>query len=101
MIEIPVNSDLAQRFSVAIDGVRYRVRVTYNSFREVWTMDLEDSSGPVVSGISLVGGVDLVKQYNLPFQGMYVINLEDSSADASATNLGEEVRVVILEEGDL
>lgn len=69
--EIPLTPD-PQRFTVTLSGVDYRLTVQYRAAGgSGWVLDIADTSNePIVSGIPLVTGVDLLGQYrHLGFSG--------------------------------
>lgn len=69
--EIPL-SPTPQSFSITLGGVEYRLTVKYqNTLLGGWYIDIADASGsPLVNGIPLVTGCDLLGQYKyLGFNG--------------------------------
>lgn len=62
--EIPLTPD-PQTFTVTLSGVIYRLTVQYRDAGGTgWILDVADASGnPLVNGIPLVTGVDLLGQY--------------------------------------
>lgn len=96
MIEIPLNSNPEQLFSITINGETYDCRVKLNSRTSVWSISLAQSGVDILNGISLLGGVDIFKQYNIPIRNAYVVNLDEPTLDASKTNLGTSTRLYIL-----
>lgn len=96
--EIPfVNEDGNQEFDITLDEVVYRLRFTYNSRLNKWAMDILNSSGTeLLCGILMVLGVDFLAQYvskSLPSGKMYLVNLVDSSVEATENNFGLDVRL--------
>lgn len=67
--EIPLTPD-NQQFSIVLAGNAYRMRVLWRDI--YWIVDLLDGSGnPIINGIPLVTGADLLAQYaylNLGFR---------------------------------
>lgn len=69
--EIPLTPE-AQRFSITLSGVEYRLTFQYRDAGGAgWVLDIADAnSQPVVSGIPLVTGIDLLEPYrHLNFGG--------------------------------
>jgi hypothetical protein len=61
--EIPLTPQ-SQVLFVALSGTTYRLSVTWRKLAATWFLDIADSSGnPLVSGIALVTGADLLGQY--------------------------------------
>jgi hypothetical protein len=96
--EIPLTAD-NQQFSIIIAGTTYRISITW---RDVyWIMDLrDDRSDPVILGMPLVTGADLLAQYGylrLGFQ--LVVACDDSSQDYPTKNdLGTGSHLLIITE---
>ena len=69
--EIPLSPD-PQRFTITLGGVDYRLTVQYRKAGGAgWVLDIADASNqPLVRGLPLVTGVDLLGQYrHLEFGG--------------------------------
>lgn len=62
--EIPLTPD-PQRFTVTLSGVDYRMTVQYRDAGGAgWVLDIADATNqPLVSGVPLVTGADLLGQY--------------------------------------
>ena len=62
--EIPLTAT-PQTFKVQLAGVLYQLRLTYLDVDQGgWVLDLSTESGaPLINGIPLVTGVDLLEQY--------------------------------------
>jgi hypothetical protein len=59
--EIPLTAD-NQQFSIILAGTTWRISITWRDL--YWIMDLQNDRGePVISGIPLVTGADLLAQY--------------------------------------
>jgi len=62
--EIPLSA-APQSFLIALSGTTYALTVKWNGVNAAWTLDIASADGtPIVSGIPLVTGVDLLE----PFQ---------------------------------
>lgn len=96
MIEIPLNSSPEQLFSITLNGETYDCRVILNSRTGVWSISFAQSGVDIVNGVALLGGVDILKQYNIPIENAYVVNLDTPNQDASKDNLGVVARLFIL-----
>lgn len=61
MAEIPLTAD-NQQFSIALAGTDYQLRILWRD--AFWCLDLSDAQGrTVISGIPLITGYDLLRQY--------------------------------------
>lgn len=96
MIEIPLNSSPEQLFSITLNGNTYDCRVILNSRTSVWSISFAQSGVDIVNGVSLLGGVDILKQYNLPIENAYVVNLDEFNSDPGKDNLGTVAKLFIL-----
>jgi len=96
MIEIPLNSRSAQNFNITIDGNVFDCRVILNSRTGVWSINFSQDGVHLVSGVSLLGGVDQLQQYNLPITNMYMVNLDNTDQDPTKLNLGTGAKLFIL-----
>jgi len=96
--EIPL-TPAPQRFSIELNGVNYNLRIVWNTIAGVWVLDIADTDNvPLVQGIPLVTGADLLEQYqHLNFGGGIVV-LTDANPDAVPTieNLGSSGRVYFV-----
>lgn len=87
-------SPTPQRFTINLGGIEYGLTVRYrNTDMGGWTLDIADRSGvPIVNGIPLVTGCDLLAQYrHLGFAGELRAQTDDEP-DAAPTfeNLGNQ-----------
>lgn len=90
--EVPLSAK-AQRLTIALAGVSYQLNVFWNSFANAWVLDIADKSGaPLVSGIHIITGTDLLAQYRyLGFVGSLVAQTDyEIDAVPTLTNLGSE-----------
>ncbi|WP_281659636.1 phage baseplate plug family protein [Microvirgula aerodenitrificans] len=91
VVEIPLTPD-PQRFTITLSGVDYRLTVRWREAVDGgWTLDIADAAGtPIVRGIPLVTGVDLLKQYRyMGFPGgLFVLTTDDLAAPPTFENLG-------------
>ena len=89
--EIPLNGN-AQQFYITLAGVTYRMLLMWReSLWGGWFLDINDlSNNPLVQGIPLVTGADLLEQYpDLNIGGsMYVVSDGDPDATPTFDNLG-------------
>ncbi len=101
MIEIPLNSNPEQLFSITIEGNAYDCRVILNSRTGIWSISFSQSGTDIINGISLLGGIDILKQYNIPINNIYVVNLDQSNQDPGKDNLGTIAKLFILTDEEI
>lgn len=90
--EVPLLAAQAQSFSVSLNQLDYNLRVLWNVAANCWVLDIANSDDtPLVSGIPLVTGVDLLSQYAYLGIGGSLFALTDVDTDAVPTyeNLGQ------------
>jgi hypothetical protein len=90
VFEIPLTG-VSQRFGITLANVRYILTVRWNSKVSSWFLDIADSGNiPVLSGIPLVTGVDLLEQFEYLGLGGQLFVQTDGDAQAIPTyeNLG-------------
>lgn len=81
--EIPLSPE-PQRFTITLSGVDYRLTVQYRKAGGAgWVLDIADANNaPLVSGIPLVTGIDLLGQYrHLGFAGRLWVQGADDPDD--------------------
>lgn len=77
--EIPL-SPTPQTFNISLAGVTYKFTVSWNWVSACWVIDIADATGnPVVRGIPMVTGVDLLSPYAyLGFGGQLVVQTDNA-----------------------
>ena len=88
--EIPT-SPTPQKFSVSLSGVTRELMLHWDAPAACWIMDIADDTGtPILSGIPLITGADLLAQY--AYAGLAGIMLVQTDHDPDAVptfaNLG-------------
>lgn len=88
-----------QSFGITLAGKEYRLTVRWFDAPEAgWTLDIEepDKAAPIVMGIPLVAGCDLLEQYEyLQFGGELWV---EGELPPALDNLGSEVELVFIVE---
>lgn len=83
--EIPL-TPTPQRFSISLGGVTYQLRSVWNPLAQAWVVDIADSSGqPIVSGIPLVCGANLLEQFDYLGIGGELIAQSDNDPNVPPT----------------
>ncbi len=83
VVEIPLSPE-AQKFAIALAGITYRMRLTYNTAAEgSWILDIGTADGALlIAGLPLVTGIDLLEQHaHLGLGGsLYAVTNDDTDA---------------------
>lgn len=67
-VEIPLQP-IDQEFRVPLGGLSYVLRLTWNQYASAWILDIaSDTTAPLVSGIPLITGVNLLDPF--PYLGI-------------------------------
>lgn len=83
--EIPL-SPQPQMFGIAIAGTTYTLTVTWNWVNASWIINIADASGnPIISGIPMVTGADLLEQYAYLNLGFALVAQTDNAPDVVPT----------------
>ena len=88
-----------QTLSISLAGVVYKLRLTWNSQNLSWQIDIADASGnPIISGIPLVTGTDLLAPYAyMNFGGALVATTDgDTYAKPTYQNLGAAGKLLFV-----
>jgi len=97
--EIPLSSD-SQRFTITLAGLVYNLALTWRTGTG-WVLDIADANAvPLVSGIPLVTGTDLLGQFRyLGVGGRLVVLVEgDIAAVPDYSDLGTEGKLYFITE---
>jgi hypothetical protein len=114
MQRIPFTSDPNATFTASIDGVDYQFDTLYNERASVWTFDLSlaKTGAPLVTGVPILLGCDLLAPYGLDIGSLYAVDLTAAAqreqaghrsqpVDAGPEDLGVRVMVVYLAPGEV
>ena len=88
---VPLQAN-AQTFPISLAGTVYNLTIHWNAPSAAWILDIADAGkNPMVSGIPLVTGTDLLAQYAyLGFGGQLIAQTDnDTSAVPTYANLGQ------------
>lgn len=97
---IPVQPSTAQQFRTTLNGTKYLLKFKYIDAPQAgWILDISDDLGnPVVSGVPLVTGADLLAQYgylNFGFQ-LIVVSSPDPSYAPQFADLGVTSQLIAV-----
>lgn len=72
-------SALPQNLTATLGGVTYRLQLRWNPPSNVWVANIADFAGnPLVNGVPLVTGADLLAQFAyLGFEGALIVTKDD------------------------
>lgn len=101
MIEIPLNSSPEQKFKIQIDNIVFDIRVVLNSRLSKWSISIGKNGEDILNGLALVGGVNILNQFNIELDNMYLVNLDNHRNDPSKSNLGTISKLFILSESEV
>lgn len=83
--EVPL-SPQPQTFGIAIAGTTYTLTVVWNWVNASWILNIADASGnPILSGIPMVTGADLLEQFSYLGFGFQLIAQTDNAPDVVPT----------------
>lgn len=97
--EIPLTPD-NQQFRILLGDTTYTLKVIWRDVAG-WIMDVMDSSGaPLLSGVPLVTGANLLQQYpQLGINGALVVATDKGAPyTPSKTNLGTYSHLIFVQE---
>lgn len=84
-------SATAQSFFIQLDNISYKITLRWNAVAVCWVMDIADfEEEPMVQGIPIVTGTDLLAPYAYLGIGGGIVALTEGNPDAVPTfeNLG-------------
>ena len=90
IFRIPLTST-NQIFDIHLGGIHYSLELRWNAENMTWVLDISDydTRSPLVMGIHIVTGCDLLETYKyLGFQGALVAHVEGSDESPDYFNLG-------------
>ena len=93
MLEIKLTSEPAQLFTIPLNGASYGMRVIYNTRAKMWTIDISRAGVDLVTGVPLIICGDILRPYPVELSGLYVVNVASTGLDATAFNLGTDVKL--------
>ena len=96
---IPFVPSQPQNLQTSINGITYTIKVRWCDPFDCWVLDLSDiSNNPIIQGIPLVTGVDLLGQYGYLDLGFSLVVQTNNDANAVPTfaNLGSQGNLYAL-----
>ena len=100
-LELPPSTDRPQSFTTQLGSAVYQFDLRWNDRSNVWTMDISDpvSGNPIVSGLAVVLGADLLKPYALGIGTLIVVDETSTNTEAALDSLGSSVNLYWVSPG--
>lgn len=92
--EIPLTNDPSIIFEITLNTRLLGFQTKYNDrgasdTLPYWTVDILEGGVPVIVGVPLVLGANLLRAYNLGLGGLVMIDRTDTNTDATDESLGD------------
>ena len=94
MIIIPLSQNYSSLFDIELNLEIYDFRILYNSRFKNWSFDILKNDIEIISGVSMVLGSDIIAQFNLGLDSLFMVDLDQTNIDASAFDIGSRVVLV-------
>lgn len=96
MQEIIVTSRTRSRYDVSLEDRALTLRTLYSNVMDQWTFDLVDraTGDPVLSGVPIVTGLDLLEPYGLGLGALVAAAIESPGRDPRRDELGQRVKLI-------
>jgi hypothetical protein len=93
ILELPITSAPAQAFTTQLGDQKFYFELQFNSRSGVWTIDMLDDATrePIVIGLPILLGIDLLDAYNFPYGALVAVERGADGKEASASDLGARV----------
>ena len=100
-LELPPSTDRPQSFTTQLGSAVYQFDLRWNDRSNVWTMDISDpvSGNPIVSGLAVVLGADLLKPYALGIGTLILVDETSTNTEAALDSLGSSVNLYWVSRG--
>ena len=80
---VPTTPRTPKRITIFLSGTEYTLRFTWNSIASCWILDVSNASGePLLSGVPIVTGADLLEQFQ--YVGIYGQMIAQTDNDPGA-----------------
>jgi hypothetical protein len=93
--ELPLTTDCPQSFNCQLGETTYQFNLIWNDRSSVWMMDIINptTQTPIISGLALVLGADLLEDSALGIGALVVVDETGTGTEASVTSLGDTTNV--------
>ncbi|MDC9622778.1 hypothetical protein PSI22_14310 [Xenorhabdus sp. XENO-7] len=97
IVEVPLQAG-NQQFDIQLGGINYRMQLQWRDCAG-WILDImQTNSEPIVTGIPLVFGVDILEQHSyLGFNGSLVFYCDDLKNETNREELGSSQRLYFVQ----
>lgn len=95
IVKLPLTTDCPQSVNCQLGDMLYQFDLRWNDRSNVWTMDISDpiAQQPLATGIPLVLGGPLIRQYALGIGEFVVWDETGTGTEATLTSLGTTTNV--------
>lgn len=102
MLQIQFEPTFKNYMSFQMGDEKVKIRINLNSRDESWYLDLEDSTGLLLTGAKIVSGLEFIRKYrfkNLGGYGLAVLKTTDTKKEIGRYNFGfsKDYSLFILE----
>lgn len=92
--EIPLTTDPSSIFEITLNSRLFQFQTKYNTRGALdqvpyWTVDISENDAPLITGLALVLGVNLLRGYNLDAGALVMLDRTDTNTEATENNLGD------------
>lgn len=98
MIEIPIGLQPRQSMDLVFEGTAVTLKLGYSNLTDTWRFDLlnrsTDPATPLLRGVPVVTGLDLLAPYGLSLGAMAAVAVERPGEDPGRDDLGTRVRLI-------
>lgn len=101
MLKIPLVEGINNTVETTINDSSYTFITKWNDRFNYYSMDILLEGSEIVSGITLVSGIDIATISTIPLNRVYCINKNEANKDFGFTGLGNDGLVIIIEDSDL
>ncbi len=101
MTIIPVTSEPAQSFEIALEGQTVTMTLDYQTLSDGWVLGISREGLPLLSGQRLVMGTDLLRAHNFGLGGIFLFAAENPGKDPGRTDFDDRVQIVHVTEAEI
>jgi hypothetical protein len=93
--QLPLTTDCPQSFNCQLGDVTYQFNLIWNDRSSVWMLDILNAATqvPIISGLALVLGADLLEKYALGIGAFVLVDETGTGTEATLTSLGSSTNL--------